>query len=281
MTSTAAARRAYDGPALFSFGFRPCFFFGAIWSALVVPLWLYSYFHGGAAALTREWHIHEMIFGFLGAVIAGFLTTAVPNWTGRMPVIGAPLGFLVSLWVLGRVAMLFQGVLGPIAAVADCAFLLAFAAVIWREVLAGRNWRNLPVCILISLFGLANVAFHLPSAQAGDLGAHRLQGGRGLGRRHGHQTSGGNTKAVEAGLRQADLVGRDHQRVVADHRRGQQADAASGHLDPALAGQPHGPQRGAVAGQEDDIFAEGVERHGAGRQGRGGPCNVAGGFVRG
>ena len=52
MTSTAAARRAYDGPALFSFGFRPFFFFGAIWSALVVPLWLYSYFHGGAAALT-------------------------------------------------------------------------------------------------------------------------------------------------------------------------------------------------------------------------------------
>jgi uncharacterized protein involved in response to NO len=171
MTSTAAARRAYDGPALFSFGFRPFFFFffGAIWSALVVPLWLYSYFHGGAAALTREWHIHEMIFGFLGAVIAGFLTTAVPNWTGRMPVIGAPLGFLVSLWILGRVAMLFQATLGPVAAVADCAFLLAFAAVIWREVLAGRNWRNLPVCILVALFGLANVAFHLPSAQAGDL----------------------------------------------------------------------------------------------------------------
>lgn len=170
MTSTAAARRAYDGPALLSFGFRPFFLFGAIWSALVVPLWLYSYFHGGPAALSREWHIHEMIFGFLGAVIAGFLTTAVPNWTGRMPVIGAPLGFLVSLWGLGRVAMLFQPALGAVAAVTDCAFLLAFAAVIWREVLAGRNWRNLPVCILVTLFGLANVAFHLPSALAGDLG---------------------------------------------------------------------------------------------------------------
>ena len=176
MTSTAATRRAYDGPAFLSYGFRPFFFFGAVWSALVVPLWLYSYFHGGAAALTRAWHIHEMIFGFLGAVIAGFLTTAVPNWTGRMPVIGAPLGFLVSLWVLGRVAMLSQAALGPIAAVADCAFLLAFAAVIWREVLAGRNWRNLPVCILITLFGLANVAFHLPSAQAGDLGVRLALG---------------------------------------------------------------------------------------------------------
>lgn len=170
MTSTAAARRAYAGPALFSFGFRPFFFFGAIWSAVVVPLWLFSYFHGGSAALTREWHIHEMIFGFLGAVIAGFLTTAVPNWTGRMPVIGLPLGGLVSLWVLGRMAMLFQAALGPAAAVIDSLFLLTFAAVIWREVLAGRNWRNLPVCGLISLFALANVAFHLPIGAAADVG---------------------------------------------------------------------------------------------------------------
>lgn len=170
MVSTAAARRAYAGPALFSFGFRPFFFLGAIWSALVVPLWLFSYFHGGSAALTREWHIHEMIFGFLGAVIAGFLTTAVPNWTGRMPVIGAPLAGLVSLWVLGRVAMLFQASLGPVAAVVDSLFLLTFAAVIWREVLAGRNWRNLPVCALVTLLALANVAFHLPIGAAVDVG---------------------------------------------------------------------------------------------------------------
>lgn len=176
MTSTAAARRAYEGPALFSFGFRPFFFFGAIWSAAVVPLWLSSYFHGGSDALTREWHIHEMIFGFLGAVIAGFLTTAVPNWTGRMPVIGAPLGGLVALWVLGRVAMLYQGVLGPAAAAIDSLFLLAFAAVIWREVLAGRNWRNLPVCALVTVFALANVAFHLPKTIVDDAGVRLALG---------------------------------------------------------------------------------------------------------
>lgn len=180
MTSTAAARRAYDGPALFSFGFRPFFLFGAIWSAAVVPLWLFSYFHGGSAALTREWHIHEMIFGFLGAVIAGFLTTAVPNWTGRMPVIGAPLGGLVGLWVLGRVAMLFQDVLGPLAAVADCLFLLAFAAVVWREVLAGRNWRNLPICGLVTLFALANVAYHLPRSMVDDAGVRLALGAASL-----------------------------------------------------------------------------------------------------
>lgn len=176
MTSTAAARRAYDGPALFSMGFRPFFFLGAIWSALVVPLWLFSYFHGGPAALTREWHIHEMFFGFLGAVVAGFLTTAVPNWTGRMPVIGAPLGGLVALWILGRLAMLYQDVLGPVASVADSLFLLAFAAVIWREVLAGRNWRNLPVCGLVTLFALANVAFHLPIGTAAEVGVRLALG---------------------------------------------------------------------------------------------------------
>lgn len=170
MISTSAARRTYDGPALFSFGFRPFFLFGAIWSAVVVPLWLYSYFHGGSATLDRDWHIHEMIFGFLAAVIAGFLTTAVPNWTGRMPLIGAPLGWLVSLWVLGRVAMLNQEALGLVAAVADCIFLVAFASVIWREVLVGRNWRNLPVCALVTVFALANIAFHFQDRLPIDIG---------------------------------------------------------------------------------------------------------------
>jgi uncharacterized protein involved in response to NO len=162
--NTAALRRAYAGPALFSFGFRPFFLFGAAWSALIVPLWLGSFMHGGA--LTRDWHIHEMMFGYLAAVIAGFLTTAVPNWTGRMPVIGGPLGALFGLWVAGRLAMLFPG---PFAYVVDSLFLIALAGVIWREVLAGRNWRNLPVCLLVSLFAVANVGFHL--SRGGSLAA--------------------------------------------------------------------------------------------------------------
>lgn len=160
--STAASRRAYRGPALFSFGFRPFYLMGALWSALVVPLWLWSYLAGGPGMLTRDWHVHEMLFGFLAAVIAGFLTTAVPNWTGRMPIIGAPLAQLAGLWLAGRVAMLFQTSIGPIASIViDSLFLLVFAAVIWREVLAGRNWRNLPVCGLVTALALGNIAFHL------------------------------------------------------------------------------------------------------------------------
>lgn len=162
--ATAAARRAYQGPAVLSFGFRPFFFLGALWSALAAPLWVWMYLSGTELAAHRDWHVHEMLFGFLAAIVAGFLTTAVPNWTGRMPVIGAPLGALAGLWLAGRLAMLFEFAIGPAAAVIDSAFLLAFAAVIWREVLAGRNWRNLPVCGLVSALALANVAFHLNAA---------------------------------------------------------------------------------------------------------------------
>jgi uncharacterized protein involved in response to NO len=162
--STAAARRAYTGPALLSFGFRPFFLFGSIWAALAVPIWIWSFLGGAAPIAHRDWHVHEMLFGFLGAIMAGFLTTAVPNWTGRMPVIGAPLGALVGLWIAGRVAMLAAWWLGPAAAAIDTAFLLVFAGVVWREVIEGRNWRNLPVCGLVTVFAFANVAFHVHTA---------------------------------------------------------------------------------------------------------------------
>ncbi|ACG77035.1 uncharacterized protein involved in response to NO [Phenylobacterium zucineum HLK1] len=162
--ATAAARRAYAGPPLLSFGFRPFFFFGALWAALAAPLWVWMYLSGSELAAHRDWHVHEMFFGFMAAIVAGFLTTAVPNWTGRMPVIGAPLGALAALWFAGRIAMLMEFAIGPWAAVIDSAFLLAFAGVIWREILAGKNWRNLPVAGLVSALALANVAFHLNAA---------------------------------------------------------------------------------------------------------------------
>lgn len=161
MTS-AAARRAYAGPPLMSFGFRPFFLLACAWPTLIVPMWVLAYlgYPPFAGALTRDWHVHEMLFGYLAGVMAGFLLTAVPNWTGRRPILGVPLAVLVGLWVAGRVAMVAapQAVW---AAGVDAAFLVMFAAVIWREVLAGRNWRNLPVCGLISLLALANIGVHL------------------------------------------------------------------------------------------------------------------------
>ncbi len=159
MTS-AAARRQYSGPALFSFGFRPFFLGAAIWAALALPLWLWAHLGGPAAAMIdRDWHVHEMLFGYVGGVVAGFLLTAVPNWTGRLPVTGTPLAALAALWVAGRLSMLLGSAL-PAAAMVDAAFLIVFAGVVWREVLAGSNWRNLPVAVMVTLLALANLAFH-------------------------------------------------------------------------------------------------------------------------
>lgn len=160
--ATAADRRAYRGPKLFSYGFRPFFLAASVWAALAVPLWLLSFTgHLPWAALSREWHIHEMLFGVLAGIVAGFLLTAVPNWTGRLPVMGAPLVALSALWLAGRLAMLAAAELGVWASVIDSAFLVVFAGVIWREVLAGRNWRNLAVCCLVTVLACANIAFHL------------------------------------------------------------------------------------------------------------------------
>jgi uncharacterized protein involved in response to NO len=161
MTTTAERYRTYRGPALFSMGFRPFFLFASAWAALAIPTWIAAY--AGvlpAEQFTRSWHVHEMLFGYLGGVIAGFLLTAVPNWTGRLPVAGAPLAALFALWVAGRFAMLFQFEVGAVAALVDSLFLFSLAAIVAREVLAGKNKRNIPVSLLVTILGIANVLTH-------------------------------------------------------------------------------------------------------------------------
>jgi len=166
VSTTAESMRRYSGPPVFSFGFRPFFLFSAIWAAAAVPIWVASFTLGDGmvgAVDGRVWHIHEMLFGYLGGVIAGFLLTAVPNWTGRLPVTGAGLAGLFALWLAGRVAGFAPASLAGPAAVVEAAFLIVFAGVVWREVLAARNRRNLPVCLMVTVLALANVAFHLRS----------------------------------------------------------------------------------------------------------------------
>lgn len=172
MTTTAARQRAYRGPALFSLGFRPFFLFAALWAGLGVPLWIAAY--AGwlqGAPFGQDWHVHEMLFGYLGGVIAGFLLTAVPNWTGRLPVAGAGLAALFALWAAGRIAMLLAAELGLAAALIDAAFLFVLTAIIAREVIAGGNSRNLPVCALVAILACANALFHL-GGESAHLGEH-------------------------------------------------------------------------------------------------------------
>ncbi len=128
-----------------------------------MPLWVGMLVHDVPLASYlegRAWHIHEMIFGYVAAVVVGFLLTAVPNWTGRLPVVGGPLASLWLLWVAGRVAIGFSAVWPIAGAVIDSAFLIVFAGLIWREISGGKNKRNYPVAVLVSLFAIANVAFH-------------------------------------------------------------------------------------------------------------------------
>jgi uncharacterized protein involved in response to NO len=125
-------------------------------------------FATGAALPSRfdplTWHIHEMLFGFVMAAVAGFLLTAIPNWTGRLPVRGWPLAVLVGLWLLGRVACLVSALVpGWIAIVVDLSFPVALVVVVAREIIAGGSWRNLPMVAPVMVLGIANLLMHLES----------------------------------------------------------------------------------------------------------------------
>jgi uncharacterized protein involved in response to NO len=157
--------RAWRGPALLAYGFRPFFLAAGIWAVVALPLWLLAL--AGHLALPTAfdpvaWHAHEMLLGFAMAAVAGFVLTAVPNWTGRLPLNGVPLAALALLWLAGRLAVLAGAWIGALPAAAlDLAFPLALAAAVVREVAAGRNWRNLPVCGGLVALLLANLLMHL------------------------------------------------------------------------------------------------------------------------
>jgi len=164
-TGSIPRLRAYDGPALLSYGFRPFFLLAALYSGLAMLVWLPMFYGELSAATTfvpRDWHIHEMLFGYVAAVVTGFLLTAIPNWTGRLPLQGMPLLVLVTVWFLGRIAVSTSAWIGwASAAVVDSAFLVLVAAAAAREIAAGRNWRNLRVVAVIAVLALANIGFHL------------------------------------------------------------------------------------------------------------------------
>jgi uncharacterized protein involved in response to NO len=157
-------RRGYAGPALFAYGFRPFFLAAGLWAAFGILLWLPQFL--GLVTLPTvfsalDWHIHEMLYGYVAASIAGFLLTAIPNWTGRLPVSGWPLAGLAALWLAGRVAILFSADIGGVLAAAiDVSFLVTLAAVAAREIIAGKNWRNLRVLIVLGVLIAGNIVFH-------------------------------------------------------------------------------------------------------------------------
>lgn len=150
---------------LLAFGFRPFFLLAGLAGALGPPIFLAAYtglIDADFGWPVTVWHGHEMIFGFVMAAVAGFLFTALANWTGRAPVRGATLGILVGLWLAGRAAMALAGVLpAALVAAVDLALVPALAVLVLRELIRGRNRRNLPFPALLMVLFAANLLFHL------------------------------------------------------------------------------------------------------------------------
>ncbi len=168
LVSSAHMRRS-EVPAVWALAFRPFFLAAGIWSALALALWMAMLV--GVLALPSQfdpltWHIHEMLFGFVPAAIAGFLLTAIPNWTGRAPLQGAPLAWLAGLWLVGRIVCLISALIPLwLAAAIDLAFPAALCTVAAHEIIAARNWRNLPMSVPIALLAIADLLMFLERAR--------------------------------------------------------------------------------------------------------------------
>jgi uncharacterized protein involved in response to NO len=167
-------RTALAIPPLLRLGFRPFFLLGSLLAALAIPLWIVAWL-GGWHSLQPQggwlaWHRHEMAFGFAGAIIAGFLLTAVQNWTGRPGLSGRPLGALVVLWLLARAA--WWQPWAPLLLLSNLAFFAAVAAVMARQLWAVRQTRNYPIVGVLLLLGLVD-GLSLVGVQMQDDGLQR------------------------------------------------------------------------------------------------------------
>ncbi|MDO6966889.1 NnrS family protein [Rhizobium alvei] len=160
------------GSVLFSYGFRPFFLAGALWAVLAMTFWI-STLSGllqiGGSYGAFAWHAHEMLFGFSAAIVAGFLLTAVPNWTGRLPVSGPPLMVLFLLWFAGRLVLVEPDAIGLLPSmIIDSLFLPVMQIVCVREIIAGRKWGDLKVVGGLGALALANILFHVQTVLFGN-----------------------------------------------------------------------------------------------------------------
>lgn len=154
-----------------SLGFRPFFLLGTAYAFVLMLVWV-PWFLGLAGPTSAyppaTWHAHELLFGFVPAVIAGFLLTAVPNWTSRRPLTGWPLLALVGVWFCGRIAIAFAHIIGEgSAALLSLVFPVTLTIMIGRELLAARSLRNLKVWLVLAALTAAQATFHLEILDTG------------------------------------------------------------------------------------------------------------------
>lgn len=150
-------------PPLFRQAFRPFFLGGVLFGLVALALWL-SLFLGGPAFRPfghgHWWHGHEMLFGFTSAIIAGFLLTAVQNWTNSPGLRGWPLAGLVGLWLLARLLLAVPLLPVWLVSAVDLAFFPAVAWVLGRPIVRARQWRNLVFLPILIVLTAANALTH-------------------------------------------------------------------------------------------------------------------------
>lgn len=157
-------------------GFRPFFVGAGIGAVLLLALWQ-AMFRGGVAAApyypSTLWHSHEMLFGYATAVVAGFLLTAVRNWTGVATPSGMRLGLLAALWLGGRLLPLIPAMPGWVIAAADVVFLPLLTVALVRPLWLGRNRINRIFIPLLLAMAAANALVHLELLGITDATANR------------------------------------------------------------------------------------------------------------
>ena len=171
MTDQASESPSYQSPAFFSYGFRPFFLGAALFAGVAIPIWILVLAEVGHLNFlypARDWHVHEMVFGFLPAVITGFMLTAIPDWTDRPPIRGYELMLLFILWLAGRVLIAIPWFTPLVSAIVDGGFLVAVAGLVWREIIASKSWDRAPMGVLVSLLAGANILFHVLSLKGAE-----------------------------------------------------------------------------------------------------------------
>lgn len=152
------------GVALLQLGFRPFFLLAGLSSALLLFYWGFI-FQTGSERLAYSpisWHGHEMIFGYVVAVVAGFLLTAAKNWTGKQTLNGATLMLLVLLWLAGRTGALMAEALPLwLISLIDLSFIPILAVAVAVPIVHARNYRNLVFIGILLIYAVANGMFHL------------------------------------------------------------------------------------------------------------------------
>ena len=163
---------------LLSYAFRPFFLLGALCTIVVMVLWILALGGVGPVMLLADpmlWHAHEMLFGFVMAIVAGFTMTAVAMWTGRTRLHGAPLGWLILAWLVGRLAMALAGLL-PVLVVAllDLIFPLLLCFFFAREVVVAGSQRNFVIVGIIVAIAVLDVLYHVAAAGLAGVGLERI-----------------------------------------------------------------------------------------------------------